>query len=164
VTQPVTAFWKPERFGDYLERWIDQEHPDTALRQVVIDWTLARYDEPYKGGLERQPDQPNFYWGQIPGTIRHGSVVTCGYWICARTQGKVVTTDLDGRTKGYRLVTTTPGDSALTLSPGPVPTPRLGGGDHAAGPDAVPDHDPTPRERDDRDHHRETANPVAVDF
>jgi hypothetical protein len=34
-------FWKLERFGDNLERWIDQEQPDPALRKVVIDWTLA---------------------------------------------------------------------------------------------------------------------------
>jgi hypothetical protein len=39
-------FWKLERFGDNLERWIHQERPDAALRKVVIDWTFARYDNP----------------------------------------------------------------------------------------------------------------------
>jgi hypothetical protein len=68
----------------------------------------------------------------------------------------------DGRTKEYRLKA--PGDAAPTASPGSIPTERSGGDDLAAGPDAVPDHDPTLGERDDRDHHRETANPVAVDF
>jgi hypothetical protein len=57
-----------------------------------------------------------------------------------------------------------PGDAVGATSPGLVTTERSGGDDLAAGPDAVPDHDPTLGERDDRDHHRETANPVAIQF
>jgi hypothetical protein len=75
-------FWKLERFGENLERWIDQEQPDPALRRVVVEWTFGRYDDPYQAGLKRDKDQPNFYWGAIPDTLHsEGQVVTCGYWI-----------------------------------------------------------------------------------
>jgi hypothetical protein len=81
------SFWRLERFGDNLERWIDQEHPDPALRKVVIDWTFARYDNPYEAGLRRDGNQPNFYWGRIPGTLhKEHFVVTCGYWIYEETR------------------------------------------------------------------------------
>ena len=79
-------FWKLERFSDNLERWIDQEEPPAAVREAVIKWTFARYDDPYKGGLKRDRDQPNFYWGQIPGTLHNDHVVTCGYWIYESTR------------------------------------------------------------------------------
>ena len=81
------SFWKLERFGDHLERWIDQKRPHPALRKVVIDWTFARYDNPYEGGLRRDKNQPNFYWGRIPGTLHNEhDVVTCGYWIYEETR------------------------------------------------------------------------------
>lgn len=81
------SFWRLERFGDNLERWIDQEHPDPALRKAVIDWTFARYDNPYEAGLRRDASQPNFYWGRIPGTLHNDHfVVTCGYWIYEETR------------------------------------------------------------------------------
>jgi len=64
----------------------------------------------------------------------------------------------DGRTKEYRLKT--PGGVIDATPPGSAPTERPGGDGHAAGPDPVPDHDQAFGGRDDRDHYRETGNPV----
>lgn len=80
-------FWTLERFGDHLESWIDQEQPAPELRKLVLDWTFALFDNPYAAGLRRDSEQPNFYWGGIPGSV-HGEhqVVTCGFWIYEETR------------------------------------------------------------------------------
>ena len=83
---PLPPFWTLEGFGERFERWAEQEQPSDRLKGVVLEWIFSRYDTPYGGGLTRQADQPNFYWGQIPGTIENGSVVTCGYWIYEQTR------------------------------------------------------------------------------
>lgn len=71
-------------------------------------------------------------------------------------RGEVTVETVDGRTNGYRLVPQkTPGDIALTMSPGPVPTMRVERGDALDTPAAnTEDHNQTFDRRDDRDHHR----------
>lgn len=78
---PIPSFWQPEGFGERFDQWASDQGPSEDLRLTVIAWTLARFDDPYRGGVRRVPDFDNLWFGPIPGTEHDGSIVTCGYWI-----------------------------------------------------------------------------------
>lgn len=74
-------FWRLDNFGLRFDAWAADQDPGDELRRVVLEWVFTRYDDPY-AGLRRMVDVgPNFWWGPVPGTIRNGAVVVCGYWI-----------------------------------------------------------------------------------
>jgi hypothetical protein len=72
--------WGLLDFFDCLQRWEQVESPSPELRRTVVDWVWARRDNPY-AGVRRQPGFDNLWFGQVPGTLHAGTVVTCSYFI-----------------------------------------------------------------------------------
>jgi hypothetical protein len=74
--------WIPEGFDDCIQTWDDLEHPPDDLRSWVVEWIFTRLDDPYQGGVKREPGFPNLWWGVVPGTLHGGGmVVVCSYWV-----------------------------------------------------------------------------------
>lgn len=76
----LPAFWRLENFIERLDSWISFEDPLEDLRIIVTEWVVTRFDDPYTD-VRRQPDVPNLWFGQIPGTEHANLVVVCSYWI-----------------------------------------------------------------------------------
>jgi hypothetical protein len=77
----VTTFWHLVDFEDRLNRWLDLEEPDPAVRDAVVEWILTAADDVYSGA-RRHPELGGNYWlVEVPDSIRNGQVVVCGYWI-----------------------------------------------------------------------------------
>ena len=76
----LPTFWQLENFEERLDTWILVENPSDDLRFVVTEWVISRFDNPY-ADVSREPEFPNFWFGQIPGTAHQGNVVACSYWI-----------------------------------------------------------------------------------
>ncbi|HEV2888170.1 MAG TPA: hypothetical protein VGX49_14755 [Jatrophihabitans sp.] len=77
----LPPFWRLDDFGLRFDTWADEQKPDANLRKPVLDWTFTRFDDPYAGFRRMVEVGPNYWWGQVPGTIHNGSVVVCGYWV-----------------------------------------------------------------------------------
>jgi hypothetical protein len=69
-----------EGFAERFELWEKNERCPGDLGLTVLAWTMNRHTDPYKG-MRREPDQPNLWFGEIPGTEHEGLVVCCSYWI-----------------------------------------------------------------------------------
>ena len=77
--------WKLVRFEEVINSWMQRELPKDDIRFLVLDWVLGRRDDPY-GGMRRDRDIPNLWFGRVDGTESAGTVVTCSYWIFERTR------------------------------------------------------------------------------
>jgi len=76
--------WHLVRFIEHLDRWAERESPDQDTRLRVVDWVMARYDDPYAGVL-REPGSANLWYGRIPGTRdKAGTIVVCSYFVFER--------------------------------------------------------------------------------
>lgn len=76
----LPPFWRLEGFVERLEIWGAEPDATDELRRFVTMWIFTRFEDPYQG-VERSPDAPNLWFGQIPGTVHDESVVVCAYWI-----------------------------------------------------------------------------------
>lgn len=80
MTNDVPA-WTLVGFLDRLDAWAERESPSQDLRNVVTEWILTRYDDPYQG-MRREKGFPNLWFGTVPNTADGaGNVVVCSYWI-----------------------------------------------------------------------------------
>jgi hypothetical protein len=76
--------WRLAGFSDRLDEWISLEAPPDWLRVLVGNWVLSRIEDPY-GGLRRQPDFDNLWFGVVPGSVtEEGTAVACSLWIYER--------------------------------------------------------------------------------
>jgi hypothetical protein len=90
-----STHWQLEgtTFADRLLLWRRLESPPAEVLAVVEEWIPTRKLDPFRGArLEREED--DFWFAQIPGTLRDGSVVVCSYWI--RRRAGLVCCDLFG--------------------------------------------------------------------
>jgi hypothetical protein len=76
----LPPFWQLIGFAERLDVWAAEQGPSDQLVNVVVQWVYSRYDDPY-ADVQRQPQDPNYWWGSIPGTIHGEAAVVCGYWI-----------------------------------------------------------------------------------
>lgn len=72
--------WKLERFGEFLDAWIEQEEPDEDLSYHVTEWVMTRDATPYQGA-HRATGIPNLWETVVPRSAHGGRVVHCSYWI-----------------------------------------------------------------------------------
>lgn len=82
---PDSRQWKLEGFLERLDAWVAQEQPDEATRIAVTSWIFSRFTDPY-GGVRREPNFANLWYGPVPNTASGGSVVQCAYWIFESTR------------------------------------------------------------------------------
>jgi hypothetical protein len=70
-----------ENFLDRFDAWAELQCPTQDLRCIVLDWIVARGEDPYQG-VRRVEGSSNLWFGRIPNS-RDGSgrVVVCSYWI-----------------------------------------------------------------------------------
>jgi hypothetical protein len=45
--------WKLERFGEFLDAWIEQEKPDEDLSYHVVEWVMTRGRDSVSGCTPR---------------------------------------------------------------------------------------------------------------
>jgi hypothetical protein len=78
--------WTLDDFDTWLARWRQSSKPGIDLALLVIDWVVTRAADPYDGA-ESQPDQPDLWYAEIPGSEDEcGNVVTCAYWVNRETR------------------------------------------------------------------------------
>ena len=77
----LPSFWQLNLFGERLDIWAADQDGSDELRRVVTLWIFTRFDDPYLGVKRRPEVAPNYWFGQVQGTLQNDSVVTCGYWI-----------------------------------------------------------------------------------
>jgi hypothetical protein len=57
---------------------------DQDLRIVVTEWIFSRVEDPFGGGVRREPDFENLWFGEVPNSHDgKGHVVVCSYWVHA---------------------------------------------------------------------------------
>ena len=77
------AGWLLDEFLPRLHLWIETEQPDDRLVNVVREWIITRYDDPYRGA-RRADVAENLWFAVVPDTLRQGRVTACSFWIYER--------------------------------------------------------------------------------
>lgn len=62
--------------------WAEREDIDQDLRLVVTAWIFTRAEDPFGGGVRREPGFENLWFGAIPNSHDgKGHIVVCSYWV-----------------------------------------------------------------------------------
>lgn len=73
--------WALDGFDDHFERWVSTGGPDADLRIIVLDWVMARHDDPFYG-MRQEEGFDNLWYGRIPDSgDGRGNVVVCSYFV-----------------------------------------------------------------------------------
>jgi hypothetical protein len=71
----------PVGFEPHVDRWVDKEQPDQALRSQVLAWIQSRLDDPLYASRPVDGFPLGWRFAKVPDTVRQGTVVVCTYFV-----------------------------------------------------------------------------------
>lgn len=73
--------WQLVQVEERFEEWVQLERPADWRRVLVLNWLLARIDNPYEG-LRGEEGFDNLWFGVVSKSLdEDGTVVVCSLWI-----------------------------------------------------------------------------------